>query len=294
MTATAFSRRGFLARAAAGVVGLLGGSFVGGLSTRAWAHPLRRLRGGERPVIGQPRSVVPIGLDEALRREQLASQRHEVRSLVSDLIGSGYKRSGQPGGVDGVAGWPTEGGRAVSLGFAKDDSDEATVFVVARWWDEKRREAWPCEDVMPDVFSKEVIRGAPGTPSSVIRFRYFDEQGDLVSREETLDVSSVVNCTEMDCHTHPLGPCPESCDTGPAACVHCDYWENVCSHPAPDCPECKLCYLCALVPGCAFCGLTCEAVCNGFAEKYCCDERQFVCCPFDWSLTMPPQLPDCL
>lgn len=294
MTAAGLSRRGFLTRAAAGAVGLLGSSFVGGLSTRAWATPLRHLRAGRPPVIGQPRSVVPIGLDEALRREQLASQRPEVRSLVADLVSSGYKRSGQPVGVDGVAGWPTEGGRAVSLGFAKDGSDKATVFVEARWWD-RTREPWACEDRMPDVYSKEVIYDASGVPT-MVRFRYVDERGDLASREELLDANSIgdIECTP-DCHPHPPGPCPASCDgQGPNLCFHCAYWANVCSHPPPDCSACSVCLLCIHYACGVSCSLICSGVCSGLAEKYCCDYYEATCCPVDLGTLYPPPIPDCI
>lgn len=295
MRAAAFSRRGFLARAAAGAVGLLGGSFVGGLSTRAWADPLRHLRAGGLPVIDEPKSIVRIGLEEALRREHLASQRPEVRTLVAELIGSGYQRSGRPVGVDGVAGWPTEGGRAVSLGFAEDGSDEATVFVVARWWDSPIREAWPCEDRMPDVYSREVIQGAPGA-LSVLRFRYVDEQRNLASREEAFDAGSAagVDCTP-DCHPHPPGPCPPSCDgSGPNLCFHCGYWANVCSHPPPDCSACQVCLLCVHFACGASCALACSAVCSTLTEKYCCDYFERVCCPPEIGNLYPPPIPDCL
>ena len=260
---------------------------MGGLSTRAWANPLRHLRAGGRPVIDQPRSIVPIGLDEALRREHRASQLPEVRSLVGELISAGYKRSGEPKGADGVAGYVTEGGHAVSLAFAKDGSDEATAFVDVRWWD-RRRDPWPCEERMPDVYSKEVIHGVPGTPS-VIRFRYVDERDGLASREETFEAGSVadVEC-EPDCHPHPPGACPPECDgSGPHLCLHCDVYENVCSGPPPDCPQCLACLLCVHWACGALCTVTCGAICNSFSEKYCCDERTYTCCPPDFS-TFPP------
>jgi hypothetical protein len=287
MTAASLSRRGFLTRAAAGVMALLGGSVVGGLSTRAWANPLRHLRSGTRPVIDQPQSIVPIGLDEALRRERRASQLPDVRSLVGELISSGYKRSGEPVGVDGVGGWPTEGGRAVSLGFAKNGSEEATVFVVARWWDEKRRDAWPREDVMPDVFSRELIRGAPGT-SSVVRFRYVDERGGLVSRDFEANSAADVYCPP-NCHPHPPGTCPSACT---AACVHCSYYANVCTGSPPDCSACKPCLLCWPWWCGASCALICEAVCSTLTETYCCDYSESVCCPPDYSY-FPPRV-ECL
>lgn len=292
MTAAALSRRGFLARAAAGVVGLVGGSVVGGLSTRAWAHPLQRLRSGERPVIDQPRSVVPIGLDEAMRRERRALELPEVGTLMGALVSSGYERAGRPVGVDGVPGWPTEGGRAVSLGFARSETEEATVFVVARWWDEKRREPWPCEDVMPDVFAREVLHGTHGRPTRV-RFRYVDERGGIATREETLDASSI-DCSDLNCHPHPPGPCPPSCDgAGPNLCVHCYYWENVCSDPPPDCSACAYCALCVHYACGVSCSLVCAGICNGLAEKYCCDFNEFTCCPFNWTSPLPPQI-NCL
>lgn len=289
MTAAALSRRGFLTRAAAGAVGLLGGSFVGGLSTRAWASPLRHLRAGGRPVIGQPRSVVHIGIDEAVRREHLASRRPEVRSLVRELISSGYKRWGEPSGVDGVSGWETEGGRAVSLGFAKDGSEGATVFVTARWWDEKRREAWPCEDVMPDVYSREVVYGPSGTPS-LVRFRYVDEEGGLATRE--FEAGSVADaCNEPDCHLHPPGVCPDSCNV----CSHCYYAANVCSAPPPDCSACGYCALCVHFACGVSCSMVCAAVCDSLSEKYCCDWTTAICCLVDLEATYPPaRPPDCI
>lgn len=299
MNDTTFSRRGFLTRAAAGAVGLLGSSVVGGLSTRAWARPLHHLRATGRPVIGQPRSAVDIGLDEALRREQWAFSRPDVQSLVRDLVGSGYKRVGEPVGADGVAGYETEGGHSVCLGFAKDGSDTSTVVIDARWWDQ-RREPWPCDDLLPDVYSREVIRGVAGVPP-VVRFRYVDEQGGLTTREESADVSSLVgssagapDCSELDCHPHPPGPCPAGCT---AACSHCRYPRKICSGQPESCPVCVACSLCIGLPGCAtFCALVCGSICEDVtSDKYCCDYSESVCCPFDWAIQFPVgELPDCL
>ncbi len=292
MMTPSLSRRGFLARAAAAIVGLLGGSVVGGLSTRAWARPLRDLRGGRLSVVGTPRSVVYVGSDEALRRERRAFQLPEFQSIIRDLISSGYKRSGGPTGADGVAGYMSEGGHVVSLRFVKDDGGEATAFAVARWWDHPR-ERCPHEEVMPDVFSREVVRGVAGAPS-LLRFRYVDERGGLASKEEEFGPGSGVDLyCEPDCHTHPLGPCPTSCDN-PPVCLHCRYATNVCSEPPPDCPECLLCAFCPGWPCGFFCTLTCDNVCNSTAEKYCCDYAESVCCPVDLSSTYPPSIPECL
>jgi hypothetical protein len=291
MRAAAVSRRGFLTRAVAGAAGLLGGSLVGGLSTRAWAHPLHHLRAWRRPVIGQPRSVVPIGLDEALRREHRASRLPEVRAMNRELVRSGYRRSGQPVGVDGVAGWSTEGGRSVSLGFAKGGGEEATAFLVARWWDQKRRESWPCEDVMPDVYLREMIDGPSGSPG-LVRFRYVDEE-DAVAVREFEAGSVAVDCSDMSCHPHPPGPCPPSCSSGPAVCFHCTYWANVCTGSAPDCSACGYCSLCVHYACGAACAVTCSALCSTFTEKYCCDWSEQVCCPFDIGPGVP-SIPDCL
>lgn len=291
MTHEGFSRRGFLTRAAGAAVGLLGGSIVGGFSTRAWARPLHHLRAGGRPVIGQPRSVVPIGLDEAMKRERRAARRPEFQSLVRELTSEGYKRSGEPSGVDGVAGYMTEGGHAVSLGFAKD-GDEPSIFVDIRWWDQ-RREPWPCDDVMPDVYSREVLQGPPGTPPSVVRFRYVDEEGRLATRDETVAAASTQVPCQTTIHTHPPGACPPSCDgSGPALCLHYGYYANVCSYPPPDCRACSPCYLCVPFTCGASCALICQAVCNTFTEQYCCDWTESVCCPPDPDNLL--RVPECL
>lgn len=284
MTAATLSRRSFLTRAAAGAMGLLGGSVVGALSTRAWAHPLRHLRSGKRPVIDQPRSVVPVGLDEALRRERRASGLPEVQALVRELMSSGYERAGDPKGADGVVGYASEGAHTVSLAFARDGGDKATAFVEARWWDHKR-EPRPCEDTMPDVYSKEVIHGLPGT-RSVLRFRYVDERGGLASREEIFDLGSATVPCELDCHPHPPGPCPTGC-ANPGACVHCKGYRNVCSAPPPDCPGCLACSVCPHWLCSIGCALGCEIVCNSFAERYCCDWQSDECCPTPMG-TFPP------
>ncbi len=291
MTPAAFSRRGFLTRAAAGAMGLLGGSFVGGLTTRAWAHPLTHLRAGQRPVIDRPRSVIPIGLEEAQRRERRALQIPEVRTLVRELTSSGYRKVGEPVGVDGVAGWMTEGGKAVSLRFVKDGSDKATASIDARWWDQ-RREVPACDDAMPDFYSKEVIRGAAGTPS-VLRFRYVNESGGLDVREETFDANSAaaIEC-QPDCHAHtnPPGPCPLGC---PGACVHCRGYTNVCSGQPPDCSACTPCLLCIPWQCGAPCAVICAALCSTLGEKYCCDYYDSVCCPPDYS-QLPHNFYECV
>lgn len=271
MTATGYSRRGFLTRAAATAVGLIGGSALGGFSTRAWAHPLLNL--GRLPHIDQPKSVVYVGMQEALRREHRASQLSEFQSIVRELTSSGYKRLGEPKGGDGVAGYASAGGHSVVLGFAKKGSDKATVFVEARWWDQLR-EQWPCDDRMPDVFSKELIRGAAGTPSAV-RFRYVDDQRDLVSREFDLDSARTLIC-EPDCHPHPPGYCP-----GCTACGHCVGPTNVCTGPDPDCPDvyCVACLACGPVwPCAAACALICGTLCSDVPSTWCCDYVDLTCC----------------
>lgn len=290
MTSPSLSRRGFIARAAAAAAGFVGGSFVGGLSTKAWAHPLHILRSGKRPVIDQPQSIMPIGLDEALRREDRAYRLPAVETLVAGLVGSGYTRSGKPVGADGVAGWPTAGGHVVSLGFAKKGSDEPTAFVVARWWDEKRRDPCPQDEPMPDVFSREVVRGEAGKPS-LLRFRYVDEQGDLASREEIFDIQSVRAdaCGDVAIHTHPPGTCPDSC----TACLHYQYYANVCSRPPPDCRQCVPCDFINHWAYSLACTVTCEAICASlFMEYYCCDWVDRVCCPVDFN--DPLSVPDCI
>lgn len=239
-------------------------------------------------MIGLPRSIVAVGPDEALRRERRASQLPEVKSLVRELVRSGYKRTGAPKGVDGVSGYITAGAHVVSLGFAKVGSDKVTAVVEARTWDQ-RRESQPCEEVMPDVYSREMIPGASGTPA-VARFRYVDEGGSLATREQVLDVGSMeAVCGEPDCHTHPPGTCPAGCT---AACVHCSYYANVCTGSPPDCSACVACSACPHWACSISCALVCEAVCSTLTESWCCDPTDSVCCPPDYSV-FPPRF-ECL
>jgi hypothetical protein len=278
MNSVGFSRRGFLTRVAAGAVGLIGSSVVGGLSTRAWARPLRGLRAGHLPVVDKPRSLVLVGLEEARRRERRASQLPEFQTLVRDLISSGYKRSGVPVGGDGVPGYLTEGGQGCFVGFAKDGSDKASVWVNARWWDQPR--APSCfEDDMPDVFSTEVIYGTLGT-QSVVRYRYVDDQGALAAREEIVETRpGAVDCP-VDCHLHPPGPCPEGCSH---VCSHCYGPRNICKSCYTD-PECgDACFACNLIPHwlwSAACNIACGIACET-CDVYCCDYADTVCCDTD-------------
>lgn len=143
---------------------------------------------------------------------------------------------------------------------------------------------------MPEVYTREVIRDGSAAPS-VLRFRYVDEQGALVSREEAFDLSSLPKAPycPQECHTHPPGPCPLGCI---GACVHCDYYSNVCTGTPPDCPYCLACFGPTWAAG-ALCAIACEAICSSFVETWCCDERSHVCCPPDYTQA-PPNVYECV
>ena len=285
------SRRGFFTRAAAGTVGLIGSSAVGGFATRAWATPLRDLRAGPHlPRVGKPKSIVQVGLDAAAKRERDAYKRPEVRALVSDLENRGYERLGAPLGVDGVDGYVGEGGHAVGLGFGKIGSEEASVTLIARWWDQVNDR---CElEDMPDVFSTEVFPGS-GDMSSLVRFRYVGDNGAVEVRDQIADPRAAC---EPVCHPHPPGPCHPDCPG--AACVHCIGPTNICHGTDPDCmDQCTLCPHCLLVPHWAYaalCVITCNIYCEeACANDYCCDYIDTKCCSGPPGLFGIP-VPQCL
>lgn len=286
MIHTDVSRRGFLTRLGAGAAAVAGSSVVGGWSTRAWAGSLRKhsLPAAGLPVVDKPQSVVPVGAAESLRREQWAYQLSEVQTLIRDLTSKGFDRVGDPVGVDGVAGYASEGGHSVTLGFEKEGGDKAFIPLVARWWDETRDRS-PVE-VMPDVYYTEVI-----VELSMVRFHYVDDQGGVAIREEF--VNPVLACEQIDCHTNPPGHCHEECDT----CVHCLVPTNVCQGRDEGCEDfCLWCYQCSLLYGApgaaAMCGLTCFAVCGAGCEyTYCCDYVSKACC---WNPTGGLPVPYCV
>jgi len=282
MTTTGFSRRGFLTRLGAGAAGVAGSSFVGGAFTRASAGPLRNLPnlGTHAPsVVAKPQSIVFVDHKESLRRERYAYELPAVRELVSDLTGRGYQQVGKALGVDGVAGYVTEGGHGVGLGFARAGEKDATVFVAARWWDQPALEC-DHQDSMPDIFSSETILGGPDQPH-MVRFRYVGDRGSIMTREEIVEPSQLCG---TECHLHTHGPCPSLCD---GVCKHCTGPRNVCQGYDPDCEnDCAAtCFLACLAvakyhwtigAACSIaCGITCDNQCQ---QHYCCDFQETICC----------------
>lgn len=261
---------------------------MGGWSTRAWAGSLRKssLRPTGLPVVDKPQSVVMVGAAESLRREKWAYQLSDVQVLARDLASQGYKRIGPPLGVDGVRGYASEGGRGVALSFSKSGGDKPERVIEVRWWDEDKR--CPVKN-MPDIYYTETFLGGPGE-SSVVRFRYVDDQGNVASQEEV--VNPLLACENIDCHTNPPGHCHDECD----ACLHCLVPTNVCRGVDEGCEDyCEACGLCVLTvhPGVrAMCGVICAAYCSqGCGYTYCCDYRNMACC---WNPTGGLPVPYCV
>ena len=268
------SRRGFLTRLGAGAAALTGSSVVGGWSTRAWAGSLRKgsLTPKGLPIVDKPQSIVLVGTAESLKREKWAYGRSDVQVLVRDLASQGYERVGPPIGVDGVAGYASEGGHGVALSFSRDGGDKPERTLAARWWDEEK---CPVKN-MPDIYYTETILGGQGE-SSLVRFHYVDDQGGMATQEEI--VNPAAGCESIDCHTNPPGHCHAECD----ACLHCLVPTNVCRGVDEGCDDfCTACGLCILTvhPGAAaMCGVTCRALCaQGCDYYYCCDYVDKACC----------------
>lgn len=283
MTSRGLDRRGFLARGAAFIAGLIGASAIGGISVRSWARPLQLapLKRGSLPKVKTPQAFVRVGLDEALAREREASRLNEFRILADRLTAVGYERSGVMA-TNGVDGYAQEGSRSCVVEYSQGRG-EVTAIIKTTWLDRNASQFDCAAAPSTSVVAVEVL--PPQGDKAVLRVSYLENGEVATVRVVSGDVPNPCE-NSADCHAHPPGTCP----CGTSTCLHCSVPTNLCQSCNID-DSC----LAGAVGTCTFissripvtavaaivfgtCMVSAYEACTTCSGWYCCDFVNAYCC----------------